>query len=316
MLSRMWRRGLHEFIHDEARRLPCPVDFFAPRRTTADISGNDRYFVQIFTVYRDKSRRLESCAAISVICTRKARKLSILSSTSTRNTCRLQPILVPLAAYQTPSPDADPVHSGAYATQPIGLEFALQQVCNAEMKSALMNRRLVADIRNLRRISERPSADLRYRNYYLDYGQPGQVMLFSVRVVIRTLDRGNGPRDVYCAEIKRTNSVVDQLLSSVNDTEPKRRFLHDAELLHVQQLRAALLEEGFELNLAIVDSYVIVFTLRHASGLLSAEEENRVRLLIKSQFLHLQKVVHVHNLSVRPLRSVSESPAQRLRALR
>ena len=228
----------------------------------------------------------------------------------------MQSILVPLAAYQTPSPDADPAHSHAYATQPIGLEFALQQVCNAEIKSALVKRRLATDIRNLRRVSERPSAVLRYSNYYLDYGQPGQVMLFSVRVVIRTMDRGDGPRDMYCAEVKHTNSVVDQLLSSVTNTEPKRRFLHDAELLHVQQLKAALLEQGFELNLAIVDSYVIVFTLRHASGLLSSEEENRVRLLIKSQFVHLQKVVHVHNLSVRPLRSVSESPAQRLRALR
>ena len=208
------------------------------------------------------------------------------------------------------------MHSGAYATQPIGLEFALQQVCNAEMKSALMNRRLVADIRNLRRISERPSADLRYSNYYLDYGQPGQVMLFSVRVVIRTLDRGNGPRDVYCAEIKRTNSVVDQLLSSVNDTEPKRRFLSDAELLHVQQLKAALHDEGIDLNMAIVDSFVIVFTIQHASGFLSHEEEGRLRMLIKTQFVHLQKMVHVHNLSVRPLRSVAESPVQRLRSLR
>ena len=228
----------------------------------------------------------------------------------------MQPILIPLAAYQPPVAGADPAEARAYATQPVGLEFALQQVCNAEIKSALMERRLVADMRNLRRISERPSADLRYSNYYLDYGQPGQVMLFSVRVVISAMDRGDGPRDMYCAEVTRRSSIVHQLLSSSSDSEPKRRFLSDAELLHVQQLKAALHDEGIDLNLAIVDSFVIVFTIQHASGLLSHKEENRLRMLIKTQFVKLQKMVHVHNLSIRPLRSVAESPVQRFRTLR
>ena len=228
----------------------------------------------------------------------------------------MQPIIVPLAPYHYFGEGKVPAVGRGYAGQPIGLEFALQQLCNAEMKSALMGRRLVADVRNLRRITERPSADLRYSNYFLDYGLPGQVMLFSVRVVIRILDRDGGPRDMYCAEITRTNSVVHQLLIDTENFEPKNRFLSDAELLHVQELKAALEDERIELNLAIVDSYVIVFTIRHDSGYLDREEENRLRLLIKSQFSHLQKIVHVHSLSVRPLRPMSAAMPGRLKSLR
>ena len=185
------------------------------------------------------------------------------------------------------------------------LPYALGQICNAEIRFALKQLQLIADVTNLRRISERPSDDLRYSNYFLDFGRPGQLLLFSVRVVLRTQVIDAVPQDMYCAEVIRRDTTLHQLLREVGVAERRTRFLNDADRLNVQSYQRSLLEEDITLSLAIVDSFVLVFTVSHGSGYLSKEEEHGLRLRTKAQFLYMQKIVLVHNLSARPKKSVS-----------
>ena len=199
---------------------------------------------------------------------------------------------------------------------PPDLAFALREVCLAEIRSALDQRKLGVDVPNLRRISERPSEDMRYTNYFLDYGRPGQLLLFSVRVVLRTQVLDAGLQDMYCAEVVRRDTMLRQSLRDVGRSEPRVRFLSDADRLHVQSFQHKLLEEGIELCLAIVDSSMLVFTISNVNGYFSEEEEHSLRLRIKAHLHNMQKIVLVHNLSARLKKSVSPPPPSHYTALR
>lgn len=208
--------------------------------------------------------------------------------------------IIPLAAF-------DPVWNASGALANLAgqahapeLQFRIQQICNTEIREALQRRNLPIDIDTLRRVTEQPSIDFTHNNYVLDLGGVNERILFSIRVVVRTPPGRTGEKEMYCAEITRTDSKIRQLLTTGGTASPLvKRFLTDVESNSVQQLQQAMRLRGIQLNLAVLESHLMVFTIFRSDAIISAAEAQSVRIEIQEGLARFRKLVHVHNLSPR-----------------